>query len=618
MTLLVALQDDIPERTRDLAAAERWLYVGDDAGRRIALERGLLAAVEPIELGAAIQEEAERLRRPFVDWVGGLSGENDSAEWWASELAARNSYTMLFSNLCGLAAARRAIAGFGEEPVLAVCSSRALAEELLELPSAQPLVPAAAPAPRHGRSGSRALRAWARLAPAPLAGLPGTFSSARRVALDGDPRYRRRVLASRGAQPLAGFSGDDTVLLFTWVDRRSLPGGGVYRDPHLGALPGLLRDRGHRVASVARVLHSLPFSNAVSGLLASREPIVFPDLHLDLDDWRRCASRANAFRLHLPEAASVGGVPVRRLALESVERYRSAQALALSYEPLVANLAAAGIRPAVVVHTYEGHAWELTLTRAAREHWPDARVIGYENLNMSRRSLSMYPAACELARRPLPDRIVTNGPAYARVLVEEGVPPERVRAGCALRHADLRERAGEPVPRTGEAIRVLVATDGEIGRAAELVGKAVTALGGRGAYAVTVKCHPLVPVARIRALLGDALAAANVRFAEAPVAELLADADVLLYSYTVVCYEALAQGVPPVFVHSETVVDLDHLEPFPELRAEARTSDEIRAAVDTQAALAGEALSGWRLRARAAVDDALAPVSAACMEAFVA
>jgi hypothetical protein len=203
------------------------------------------------------------------------------------------------------------------------------------------------------------------------------------------------------------------------------------------------------------------------------------------------------------------------------------------------------------------------------------------------------------------------------VLLEEGVPERLVRSGCALRHSSLWETR-TPEQSRGAATRVLVATDGTLGHAAELVAKAAEALGGEARYDLTVKCHPLLPQESVRSLIGDVVKRPNIHFASEPIVELLAKTDVLLYTHSVVCYEALVQGVPPIFVQSESVVDLDQLEPFAELRRQARTPDEIRAAVDRLTGLSEDALEAWRQQARAAAREALAPVTAGCADAFVA
>jgi surface carbohydrate biosynthesis protein (TIGR04326 family) len=361
----------------------------------------------------------------------------------------------------------------------------------------------------------------------------------------------------------------------------------------------------------------MPFTEALDRMLASGETFVFPDLYLEPGDWRACIRRANAFRPTIGADARVAGVPVGRLALENVSRSRLSHAFALAYGPLVRRLSEAGIRPARIIHTYEGHGWELAMIRAVRECLPESKVIGYENLNMSRFALSMYPADSELAIRPMPDSIVTNGPAFARVLVEEGVPADRVCTGCAMRHGSLHDARSVSRLRGSAFTRVLVATDGTLGHAAELVAKACTALGGDPRFEVAVKCHPLVAVDRVRTLIGRIADHGNVRFVDEPIAELLARTDVMLYMHTVVCYEALVQGVPPVFVQSESVVDLDQLEPVRELRAAARAPSEIRDAVDTIMRWSESELAEWRRVARAAAREALAPIVSDCVEPFL-
>jgi hypothetical protein len=69
-------------------------------------------------------------------------------------------------------------------------------------------------------------------------------------------------------------------------------------------------------------------------------------------------------------------------------------------------------------------------------------------------------------------------------------------------------------------------------------------------------------------------------------------------------------------VKSETFLDLDQLEPFPDLGWRARTSEELRAAVAKIAARGEDERCRWRDRARAAVADALRPVSRDCAAAF--
>jgi hypothetical protein len=108
--------------------------------------------------------------------------------------------------------------------------------------------------------------------------------------------------------------------------------------------------------------------------------------------------------------------------------------------------------------------------------------------------------------------------------------------------------------------------------------------------------------------------AVEVRFDERPFPVLLGEARALLYTYSSVPYEALLAGVPPVFVRSQVLLDLDQLDPSPEVRWAGRTAGELRVAVaEAEGAVAGDV---WRRAARKAAGAALRTPAAGCIEAF--
>ena len=69
---------------------------------------------------------------------------------------------------------------------------------------------------------------------------------------------------------------------------------------------------------------------------------------------------------------------------------------------------------------------------------------------------------------------------------------------------------------------------------------------------------------------------AHFRFKSEPVEELLLVVDLLVYSLTVVCFEALARGIPVLSIVSETSIDLDDLRYLPHLRCAAASPQELR------------------------------------------
>ena len=133
---------------------------------------------------------------------------------------------------------------------------------------------------------------------------------------------------------------------------------------------------------------------------------------------------------------------------EYAAEHARAQVDALSHELLIRRLAEAGVCPERIVFPWEGHAWEQVLTGAARTvTCPGADVIGYDNLNFSSLALSLYPSPVEVGIRPLPTSWSPTARLSADVLRASAFPGERIRTGCALRHAHLWRRTGADDPR---------------------------------------------------------------------------------------------------------------------------------------------------------------------------
>jgi hypothetical protein len=636
VTLTLALQDEVEPGT-DLSqpladlGVSTWLYLGDDSEWRIAVERSSLAHLPRRSAAAELQHTAAALRRPLIDAIGQLSLLNDSLEWWASELATKRARRKLFGQLCSLAVVRHLIEE-GLDDCLVVCSTSALLEEVTAAGAAAraPVVrfrPARIPRRRvlrtrisrllRRRLVGRALGRWAEHAPTRLRELPGRIWPRARLVIEDSPAHRRSVLERLGAG-VEPFAGEDTALLFTWADERSVAADGTYTDPYFGWLAEALRKRGFRVAFVLRYSrHGGISEDFAKQLLTTGERMIFPELLIDAGVQRACRKQAAAFVPQIPADMEVEGVPFARLARQEDDELRSTHAKNLTYAALVERLAQAGVRPRLLIHLFEGDAWEKVLAFAARRHLPEARVVGYDNMNMSRLTLSLYPAQVELGRRPLPDRIVTNGPAFHEVLLTEGMPPDLVRVGCGLRHADLWDGSRPRRVRAREQVVVLVAPEFLLNRATELVEKAVEAFGGDARYEVVVKYHPLTELRAVESLSAEAARHGNVVFSRSKIGELLPEADLVLYTYSSVGYEALAQGVPPVFVQSETDLDLDQLEPFADLRWAARTAQELRAAARSLNSLKPDERDAWRVRAQEAVRSVLAPIGEAGVEAVL-
>lgn len=596
---IVPASPKISPRQRALLRAlgvDEWCYVGSRTGWRLELERALDGAGVWRSISAELDATSRQLRQPFLESMAVLAARNASPSWWGTRLANKNPYTSsLFLDCCLLKVA------------LGLCTTPSRGGRLLVVEDATVLERLAAL--------TRDLGATVRVFGPPRR-LPRVVRDHAATA-----RYwgwlwttyvrRRAVLKRAGLLSAPPFEGEDTALIITWVGRRNITEDGRYTDPNVGdALLQSLRRAGYRLAFLTNVLGDFTFETAVERLRSTGETCLFREGLLEPADVAGAIARSASYRPHLPRPITLDGLDITALVEAQLRRDRGEMADNLSYRNLIRRMAGARVRPRLVFHNMEGHSWERILAHTVREHLPRTRVIAINSGTFAPLWLSVHGIAAELARVPLPDRIITNGPLMATVLQSAGYPAERLTAGADFRRTYLWEQPAL-ARRTGpgQPTRVLVATEIGIDQSIELVDKVLRAFADRPGYAVTVKSHPMVPTGQLTAALAARSRASNVRFSEKPIADLLREADVLLYTQTVVCLEALRFGVFPVFVRAEGAVNLDQLEYAPDCRRIATSPDEIRTEVDAVARLSLEAWRHWNDWAQTALAAHLGPVT---------
>ena len=600
----------------------RWVYLGTDSMWRRKMERHWSDSFKRIRLPDMLSETAWHLRQHYIDWIGELSLSNQSVEWWASNLAGKNPYYYFFFRICLLAAAMEIIRQQWIENLLFVSDSEAMLSELKSYVDQQGLKvrriarrsEIARLRERIWNTGSGLKRRFSKF--------KGSATGSRGSGEENWIQQRRRFLDEADVDPDVDFKGDKTVLCFTWIDYRSFDEVGRYVDPHLGGLPDMIQSKGYRVAFVPRFLDTLPFPEAVEKLQQTRATFIYPERYISNEEWIACLERSRTFHPDIPTDSRIDTVPVKRLAMEHLTSGRKKLAKALLYDVMIRNMKRCGICPELIVHTCEGHNWEQVMTWSVRRHMPKTKVIAYENVVFTRMLLSMYPAKSEFDIRPLPDRIVTNGHFYQDVLIQEGWPPNKIRIGGALRHnylweekrtrSNIRRKLSSKLP-----VRVLVATPIGFSDSVELVEITCQAFGGDRRFEVIVKCHPAVDSGKVKAELPTTATYKNIVFRKTDIKDLLPTVDILLYSYTSVCFEALQHGVLPINIKTESFLNLDQLDAVPEIRWQASTAKQIQDIVEGSLLISDDKWHSWHQRAVRVVKQAMAPVTHETVDAFL-
>lgn len=542
----------------EIGEGAEWCYLGTDAERRSSVVKALAFARE-VPIGEALTRLAHEIKQPFLDWISEAGAyQPDATVWWGSTLASTSPLqTDLFLLVCyaelvrswaheTAGTTRRVVVV--ENPWLAWLLQRHLAGEAR-----------VAFCGVGWFSCVRDAAGW--LLKVPLAAMTMMLWTLRSLVM-----MRRSF---RGvADPLDGLTRR-AVLIYTWIQPRSLKHPGQVTDPWTGRLQEILTAHGECV----RRLTPLQIPSALMEPLRALAPslIVTPRyltvgdlvrgmcrwlwLH-DFAHWSRFREWNYAALLYQECLREWGQIQFGQTRLF----YLAMRRIARRYGPRVKCL----------VYPFENQPWEKLLCLAWREQAPQVTLVGYQHSWVPPLLLPYALGARERHTVPLPDRIVTNSEVNLQALRAGGYPEEKLVNGGALRHEYLHtSNNGAPHgadPATSPMARprrtVLVTLPLHEAHARRLLTDCLEEFevplmieGLREPVQFLVKLHPYLPLRRFyrRALRLPPWIALSDRTTR----EALAQADLLLYGGpTSTWWEAALSGVP-VLKYASDLLDID-------------------------------------------------------------
>lgn len=539
--------------------------------------RWLDPEAQRISIAAMLQETAESLQRPYIDYIGRLGAEQKSANWWFSSLSEKNpGVSRVFLHICYVAVAAHLCRQEGGSGTLVL---------VVESPEVRSAITG------HARENGIPL-AEAREARAnPVVSVVCDWSEmfARKVWGIGRQVYRMAVARALGfsADVCNGAGGAGVgpwVLLHNWVDARSFGDNGRYHDIFFGPLREELQQRGVPVAIVASVLHKASYARLLIKLRRSGIPVLVPQAALTVGAVLRWG-------------LSLLTMPPRRRAWPRFEGF-DVSAILDADERMDWMGTRVGdvlmIRDVVrrwrchldiraFIYTYEGHTWERSYCQAIREHFPKAQLVGYQHSTLSQMYLSHFISKAEWGKVPFPDRVVTNGAYHYDLLRRNGVPEQALSCGGAFRYGALGGGVAARVAGGSDrsAVRILVALSIFSTQAAELLLAVLEAFSDSREFQVLLKFHPSLQASLVASEAGRSLRSlpAHMQVVDQQLSWLLQEADVLVYTDTTAAVEALACGIPVVHLLSGQAIDMDRLGSFDGARVSAETAEGLRTAV---------------------------------------
>jgi hypothetical protein len=368
------------------------------------------------------------------------------------------------------------------------------------------------------------------------------------------------------------------------------------KDFIFGQLPDQLVAKGKNIAMFAQLVGETRRPDDGAPPAAAFPIRSFGDLTGPFDAiWSFC--RALLSPIRAPAITSALGLNVKALIRSDIERARWQDLPAnMLLERALSRLIKRSPK-AVLLHSFENNAWESVCQDLARRF--GIKSVGLQHNALIRSHLKLY----RNARRPAPDAIIVSGPVYQRLLRDEfGYDSARVVCGFAVRQFDIYSNRAKTSP-PGEPQRILVMLQEALTSPLflDLVGMAFK--GAKG-LTVTLRSHPAVPIAEI---LQNSRLRLRPPFRKSTSQSLYDDLDshdVAVCGGTTAELEAVAFGVPCVFVDTGETVPANPLFAEPALNTVASDAIELRAACEKLAALPVREFADQHRAARAFVEGA--------------
>ncbi|MCX5709100.1 MAG: hypothetical protein NTY14_09075, partial [Candidatus Omnitrophica bacterium] len=233
------------------------------------------------------------------------------------------------------------------------------------------------------------------------------------------------------------------------------------------------------------------------------------------------------------------------------------------------------VKPEKFYYPFENRPFEKMAVLALRRFSPATRIVGFQHTALTiKKNLGFYISKSERDVVPLPDTILTMGPATRKIMEESfNLPAGLIQVGCALRKS---VKAGILKSRPGNVCNLLVVLSADLYEYSGVLGFLNEGLKDNLDYKLIIRPHPAVP------LLEKAIVnAGKISFSytkqdkNISLAEALKQTDVVLYASAAVAIEALSCGIPAVFLDIGDFLNNDPLFDFHDFKWEVNSPKDL-------------------------------------------
>lgn len=551
----------------------KWAYIGEDfiefqTIQSMIPENGLMIDFERI-----LRKNVHLLRKPYIDYIGTLSLKNHSLHWWAGALSEKNPFiSKTFFYSCQIKTCLDILEKEGDGlDIFFFIEKKCLREALLVNINSL-----------RGQNVITRERFWQGVADS-IKNIKTFITKKGHFKLSNIYRIFLSKYIYRSRKEITKNDEKENIFLFTWITRPPFEGKS-YKDSFYGNLTEIARVKYpyKRVSIVPYTLGTISYKENLKKIRESDENFIEPWSFLTIGDilgslLTSIRNRPKGLQYPKFQGMDISPIIYHDLKQEWLDKRLPTDLL---FHRLVERWKKQGYGIDRFIYLFENHTWEKMFISAFRKYYPDTVLIGYQHSTIPENMLNHFFSENELGITPLPDRIITNGEYSTKLLEKYGYPESILKKGGAIRFSGLFEQEMKIVPGINNKRPGLLVTP-PIGmlESIELIKKIHDAFASIEDYDIIIKCHPAMPFKYFSHLL-DFQMPGHFSISDKNLDDLLKEVDILFYTSSTTCIEALAIGVQVVHINSGYSLEMDPLDFAKDSRFEAGTPQEIRKAVE--------------------------------------
>lgn len=345
-------------------------------------------------------------------------------------------------------------------------------------------------------------------------------------------------------------------VLRTWVDKRAFDSENNFRDIYFGKLDGVLQNKKNTII-LAGVLSDFKKNLIKIRNNISNNFIIPQDYFLTYLDYLKIIFLQFRKEFVLPINIKFSGVNIDYLVENEIcnNLYKGELRNNLRYYFIAKNLSK-WLKCEIFAYTFENHPWEKMSILGLRKYSKDTFILGYQHSSIVKYLFNYFNSKAEIDVIPFPDKIITVGKIPKKILAKYcGYNKGMIKEGCALRYEYLYKI--DAIERNRKS-NILIATSASIDESIKVIKFVYSAL-KETTYAIIFRPHPLLNFEQIKEKLGLTLGANFKVSKNRSIKDDLRNSDILIYTQTSLCMEALMIGIPIIYVDINEFYNCDPL-----------------------------------------------------------